>query len=49
LAVTPDGKYAFIPVDDGNWEIVDTQVAKIVDRIHAGGQPHNTLCSADGE
>jgi YVTN family beta-propeller protein len=49
LAVTPDGKLAYIPVADGNWEIVDTQAAKIIDRIHTGGRPHNTLCSPDGK
>jgi YVTN family beta-propeller protein len=49
LAVTPDGKLAYVPVEDGNWEIVDTQEAKIIDRIHTGGRPHNTLCSADGK
>jgi YVTN family beta-propeller protein len=49
LAVTPDGKFAYVPVQDGNWEVVDLAAWKIVDRIHVGGEPHNTLCSLDGK
>ena len=48
LAVTPDGKFAYIPVNDGHYEVVDVPAAKIVERIFTGGRPHNTLCSADG-
>jgi len=49
LAVTPDGKFAYVPVGGGNYQIVDVAEAKIVDKIFTGGQPHNTLCSADGQ
>jgi YVTN family beta-propeller protein len=49
LAVTPDGKFAYVPVNDGNYEVVDLAAAKIVKRIFTGGRPHNTLCSTDGK
>jgi YVTN family beta-propeller protein len=49
LAVTPDGKIAYIPVSDGHYEVVDLAARKIIKRISTGGRPHNTLCSADGK
>jgi YVTN family beta-propeller protein len=49
LAVTPDGTFAYIPVSDGYYEVVDVPKAKIVERIFTGGRPHNTVCSANGE
>jgi YVTN family beta-propeller protein len=49
LAVTPDGKFACVPVNDGYYEIVDLAQFKIVERIFTGGRPHNTLCSPDGK
>jgi YVTN family beta-propeller protein len=49
LAVTPDGKFAYVPVGGGNYQVVDVAQAKIVDKIFTGGQPHNTVCSCDGE
>lgn len=49
LAVTPDGKFAYVPVNDGYWEVIDVAKAAIVERIFTGGRPHNTLCSADGK
>lgn len=49
LAVTPDGKYVYLPVADGTYQVIDTAKAEIIDRIHTGGRPHNTLCSADGK
>lgn len=49
LAVTPDGKFAYVPVNNGTWEVIDLKEAKIVERIKTGGRPHNTLCSADGK
>jgi YVTN family beta-propeller protein len=48
LAVTPDGKYAYVPASDGNYEVVDLARFEIIDRIDTGGRPHNTVCSADG-
>jgi hypothetical protein len=49
LAVTLDGKFAYVPVNDGNYEIVDLAKKKIVERIFTGGRPHNTVCSPDGK
>lgn len=49
LAVTPDGKIAYVPCSDGYWDVVDLGERKVVKRIFTGGRPHNTLCSADGK
>jgi YVTN family beta-propeller protein len=49
LAVTPDGKFAYVPCSDGYWDVVDLGQAKVIERIFTGGRPHNTLCSADGK
>lgn len=48
LAVTPDGRFAYVPTNDGCYEVIDLTQAKIIDRIVTGGRPHNTVCSADG-
>jgi YVTN family beta-propeller protein len=49
LAVTPDGKTAFVPCSDGFWDVIDVPGGKVLDRIFTGGRPHNTLCSPDGK
>ena len=49
LAVTPDGKFAYVPVSDGHYEVVDLAKGKVIERIFTGGRPHNTLCSTDGK
>ncbi len=49
LAVTPDGKIAYVPCSYGYWDVVDVEKGKIVKRIFTGGRPHNTLCSPDGK
>ena len=49
LAVTPDGKIAYVPVNDGHWEVIDLAKASVIERIFTGGRPHNTLCSVDGK
>jgi YVTN family beta-propeller protein len=49
LAVTPDGKTAFVPCEDGYWDVVDVGKAKVQKRIYTGGRPHNTLRSPDGK
>src|SRR5437588_10571792 len=49
LAVTPDGKFAYVPASDGYYEVIDLASAKIIKRSFTGGRPHNTLCSADGQ
>jgi YVTN family beta-propeller protein len=48
LAVTPDGRFAYVPCRDGYWDVVDLGAARVVTRIFTGGRPHNTLASADG-
>ncbi len=48
-AVTPNGQFAYVPVSDGYYEVIDLKQAKIIERIFTGGRPHNTLCSADGQ
>jgi YVTN family beta-propeller protein len=49
LAVTPDGHFAYVPVSDGYYEVIDLPKAKMVERIFTGGRPHNTVCSAGGQ
>lgn len=49
LAVTPDGQFAYVPTNDGYYEVIDLAEAKIIKRIYIGGRPHNTVCSADGK
>jgi YVTN family beta-propeller protein len=49
LAVTPDGKTAYVPCSDGYWDVIDLAKQKVVERIFVGGRPHNTLCSPDGK
>jgi YVTN family beta-propeller protein len=49
LAVTPDGKWAYVPCADGHWDVVDVSARKVAGRIETGGRPHNTLCSPDGK
>ena len=49
LAVTPDGKFAYVPCGNGSFEVIDLPEMKIVERIRTGGRPHNTACSADGK
>ncbi|HLJ96223.1 MAG TPA: hypothetical protein VKU02_23820 [Gemmataceae bacterium] len=49
LAVTPDGQFAYVPTNDGYYEVLDLAKAKIIERIFTGGRPHNTVCSADGK
>jgi YVTN family beta-propeller protein len=49
LAVTPDGRFAYVPVNNGTYEVIDLAKAEIIERIRTGGRPHNTVCSADGK
>jgi len=49
LAITPDGKFAYVPCSNGYFEVIDVANRKIVERIRTGGRPHNTACSADGK
>src|SRR5262249_61482303 len=43
LAVTPDGKFAYVPCNDGNYEVIDVAKKKIVERIFTAGRPRHTL------
>ncbi|HEV3146902.1 MAG TPA: hypothetical protein VGZ47_23645, partial [Gemmataceae bacterium] len=49
LAVTPDGRFAYVPCTNGCFEVIDVAGMKIVERIRTGGRPHNTVCSPDGQ
>jgi YVTN family beta-propeller protein len=49
LAVTPDGKLAYVPTSKDFYEVIDLEKAKIVGRVFTGGRPHNTACSPDGK
>jgi YVTN family beta-propeller protein len=49
LAVTPDGKFAYVPCSNGYWEVIDLAKMQIVEKIFTGGRPHNTLCSPNGK
>jgi YVTN family beta-propeller protein len=49
LAVTPDGKIAYVPCEDGHYDVVDVAKRKIIKRIKTGGRGHNTLVSPDGK
>jgi YVTN family beta-propeller protein len=49
LAVTPDGKWAYVPCAAGHWDVVDVPGRKVVKRIETGGRGHNTVCSPDGK
>lgn len=46
---TPDGKWIYIPCDDGHYWVVDGHAKKVVTKIKTGGRPHNTTVSADGK
>lgn len=48
LACTPDGRFAYVPCDDGKYWVIDGQERRVVTTIHTGGRPHNTTCSPDG-
>ena len=48
LAVTPDGRFAYVPCRDEHYWVIDTESRSVVTKIHTGGRPHNTSASADG-
>lgn len=48
LAVTPDGKWIYIPCRDGSYWIIDGKQKTLLKKIRTGGLPHNTIISADG-
>ena len=48
IACTPDGRWVYVPCNDGNYWVVDGRERKVVTKIHTGGRPHNTQASRDG-
>jgi YVTN family beta-propeller protein len=49
IACTPDGKWVYVPCNDGKWWVIDGHERKVATKIHTGGRPHNTLASRDGK
>ncbi len=49
-AITPDGKYIYLPKRyGGGWDVIDADLKKVVAFIPVPyGNPHNTWCSKDG-
>jgi DNA-binding beta-propeller fold protein YncE len=45
---TPDGRWIYVPCDDGHYWVVDGQTRAVAARIPTGGRPHNTVASPDG-
>lgn len=49
LAITPDGKWLFVPSLEGpHWNVVDATSGAIVRKIEPKSGAHNTACSVDG-
>lgn len=48
LAVTPNGRFAYVPCRDEHYWVIDTELRKVITKIHTGGRPHNTTASSDG-
>jgi YVTN family beta-propeller protein len=48
IACTPDGRWVYVPCDDGQYWVVDGRQREVVARIQTGGRPHNTQASRDG-
>lgn len=46
---TPDGKWIYVPCDDGQYWVIDGHEKKVVTKIKTGGRPHNTTISPDGK
>jgi YVTN family beta-propeller protein len=49
IACTPDGKWVYVPCDDGTYWVVDGEKKEVVTRIQTGGRPHNTQAARDGK
>ena len=47
-ACTPDGKFIYVPCDDGWYWVIDGEEKMVVTKIFTGGKPHNTQASRDG-
>ena len=48
IAVTPDGKWLYVPCKNGEYWVVDTGSGATVKKISTGGPPHNAKASSDG-
>ncbi|MCG6867010.1 MAG: YncE family protein [Thiogranum sp.] len=48
IAVTPDGKWLYVPCKNGEYWVVDTGSGTTVKKISTGGRPHNAKASSDG-
>ena len=46
---TPDGRWIYVPCEDGEYWVVDGEKKEVVTRIKTGGRPHNTVVSPDGK
>lgn len=47
-AVTPDGRWLYVPCRDEHYWVIDTESRQVVKKIQTGGRPHNTTASGDG-
>ncbi len=48
LAVTPDGKWVYVPCRDGHYWVIDADQRAVTARIETGGRPHNTTAHPNG-
>ncbi|MCH7729820.1 MAG: hypothetical protein IH991_25625 [Planctomycetes bacterium] len=46
---TPDGKWIYVPCNDGQYWVIDGEKKTVVAKIKTGGRPHNTTISANGK
>ena len=46
---TPDGKWIYVPCNDGQYWVIDGEKKTVVAKIKTGGRPHNTTVSANGK
>jgi DNA-binding beta-propeller fold protein YncE len=49
MAISPDGKYLYVPQLEGAaWHVVNAATGDVITRIETKSGSHNTICSADG-
>jgi len=48
IACTPNGRWIYVPCNDGNYWVIDGKNRKLVKKIRTNGRPHNTQASRDG-
>ncbi|MFP3943519.1 MAG: YncE family protein [Alphaproteobacteria bacterium] len=49
IAVTPDGRWIYVPCRDGHYWVIDGRRRKVTAKIRTGGRPHNTTAEPDGK